>query len=143
MTECLGPWARSFDVSCFGFILDSTSSTFFTFADGRGDAQSNCLSVSKKGGGAAFLDGVYCPASDGEPPGSASKYSQQKEEPKQCVEISDCAFQPQERWLAPLLRKTRPRSKVGFAVSSGQIESGVLGCVPCAGQMAWPLLQFC
>ncbi|CAE7543015.1 unnamed protein product [Symbiodinium natans] len=39
------------------------------------DAQSNCLSVSKKGGGAAFLDGVYCPASDGEKDGLLPYYA--------------------------------------------------------------------
>ena len=43
----------------------------------QGDALSNCLAVSKKGGGAAFLDGVYCPAT-GEPPGSAQEASEPK-----------------------------------------------------------------
>jgi len=65
--------APAWGLDCRGCGVAEFSSAWVRIRDC--DAQSNCLSVSKKGGGAAFLDGVYCPASDGEKDGLLPYYA--------------------------------------------------------------------
>ncbi|CAE7472778.1 unnamed protein product [Symbiodinium necroappetens] len=65
--------APNWGLDCRGCGVAEFSSAWVRIRDC--DAQSNCLSVSKKGGGAAFLEGVYCPASDGEKDGLLPYYA--------------------------------------------------------------------